>query len=75
MENYQLFQTQIKQHKNIQFQMRIDKNQSAQEQNHQEEEVSDIRLKFFVKEEKVRQGWIPDQQQHKWKELLRKREL
>ncbi|CAD8202714.1 unnamed protein product [Paramecium pentaurelia] len=63
MESYQLFQTQIKEHKTIQFQMRIDNNQLVQEQNRLEEEVSDIRRKFFLKEEKARQGCISEQTQ------------
>ncbi|CAD8201779.1 unnamed protein product [Paramecium pentaurelia] len=62
MESYQLFQTQIKEHKNILFQMRIDNNNLVQELNRYEEEVQDIRRKFFIKEEKARQGSIPEQQ-------------
>ena len=34
--------------------MRIDNNNLVQEQNQLEEEVSDIKRKFFVKEEKAR---------------------
>ncbi|CAK63509.1 unnamed protein product (macronuclear) [Paramecium tetraurelia] len=62
MESYQLFQTQIKEHKNVLFQMRIENNTLVQQMNHFEEEVQDIRRKFFAKEEKARQGWIPEQQ-------------
>ncbi|CAK89449.1 unnamed protein product (macronuclear) [Paramecium tetraurelia] len=62
MESYQLFQQQIKEHKNILFQMRIENNTLVQELNRYEEEVQDIRRKFFIKEEKARQGWIPEQQ-------------
>ncbi|CAD8126925.1 unnamed protein product [Paramecium sonneborni] len=62
MESYQLFQTQIKEHKNVLFQMRIENNTLVQELNQFDEEVQDLRRKFFAKEEKARQGWIPEQQ-------------
>ncbi|CAD8211504.1 unnamed protein product [Paramecium pentaurelia] len=62
MESYQLFQIQIKEHKTILYQMRVENNNFVQELNSYEEEVQDIRRKFFVKEEKARQGWIPEQQ-------------
>lgn len=40
--------------------MRIDNNALVQEVNRKEEEISDIKRRYYIKEEKARQGWIPE---------------
>ncbi|CAD8091131.1 unnamed protein product [Paramecium sonneborni] len=62
MESFQQFQTQINENKQILFQMRLENNQQVQQVNKKEEEISEIRRKYYVKEEKARLGYIPDQE-------------
>ncbi|CAD8154301.1 unnamed protein product [Paramecium octaurelia] len=62
MESYQQFQTQINNNKQILYQMRLDNNQQVQQINKYEEEISEIRRKYYAKEEKARLGYIPDQE-------------
>ncbi|CAD8158312.1 unnamed protein product [Paramecium pentaurelia] len=62
MESFQQFQTQINDNKQILYQMRLDNNQQVQQINKYEEEISEIRRKYYVKEEKARLGYIPDQE-------------
>ncbi|CAD8065693.1 unnamed protein product [Paramecium primaurelia] len=62
MESYQQFQIQIKENKQTLYQMRLDNNQLVQQTTKKEEEISEIRRKYYGKEEKVRLGYVPDQE-------------
>ncbi|CAD8077956.1 unnamed protein product [Paramecium sonneborni] len=62
MESFQQFQIQIKDNKQILYEMRLENNKLVQKTNQKEEEISEIRRKFFQKEEKTRQGYVPDQE-------------
>ncbi|CAD8073408.1 unnamed protein product [Paramecium primaurelia] len=61
MESFQQFQVQIKENKQILYQMRLDNNKLVQQATKKEDEISEIRRKYYGKEEKARLGYIPDQ--------------
>ncbi|CAD8077237.1 unnamed protein product [Paramecium sonneborni] len=62
IESFQQFQIQIKENKLVLYEMRLENNKLVQKTTIKEEEISEIKRKYFQKEEKTRQGYIPDQE-------------
>ncbi|CAD8163151.1 unnamed protein product [Paramecium octaurelia] len=61
MESFQQFQIQIKENKQILYQMRLDNNRLVQKATKKEDEISEIRRKYYGKEEKARLGYVSEQ--------------
>ncbi|CAK82602.1 unnamed protein product (macronuclear) [Paramecium tetraurelia] len=62
MESFSQFQIQIKENKQVLYQMRLDNNRLVQKATAKEDEISEIRRKYYGKEEKARLGYVSEQE-------------